>query len=48
MPEPLLDRFIQRVTLLALLATAAALVATGVSLYGPRARGAEATIQAPH
>jgi len=41
MPEAPLDRWIQRLTLAALLAVAAALVTTGVSLYGPGARAAE-------
>jgi hypothetical protein len=42
MPDAPLDRWIQRLTLAALLAVAAALVTTGVSLYGPRARAAPA------
>jgi hypothetical protein len=40
MPDAPLDRWIQRLALAALLAVAAALVTTGVSLYGPRAHAA--------
>ncbi|MCI0569933.1 MAG: hypothetical protein L0Y66_04210 [Myxococcaceae bacterium] len=46
MPDMPLDRWIRRVTLAALVALAAALVATGVTLYGTEASAAEEQTQA--
>jgi hypothetical protein len=45
MPDTPLDRWIQRMTLAALVGLAAALVATGVALYGPTAHAGPAAVQ---